>query len=270
MLIALDFLLNSLPMKSPWGDLKFFSEPAVRIKGLDFIPKDSRIFHSELITDRVADWKLKTGQDWDLLKELMVPSIGVSYGALEAASYSVLSGKRNIRYIRRLNSSPVSSVLFDYAGISKIISISQEGMKKSIPDRDDCGVIENPNFFPRAFMVQKGPARIIKYKPGDTTIEAQGPGQLVFSETYYPGWNVIVDGKKNDPIIFEDTFVGVKLLTGDHIIRFIYKPTTFIIGLILSLFTSLIVFLKLYFMSLRGISYASQGKGLLKIKLTPY
>ncbi len=58
-------------------------------------------------------------------------------------------------------------------------------------------------------------------------------GILVTSETWYPGWNVFIDGKKQDILQVNYCFKGVMVSEGTHIIEFKYEPISFFVGVCL-------------------------------------
>jgi len=64
------------------------------------------------------------------------------------------------------------------------------------------------------------------------------PCLLVLTDTFHPGWKATVDGRP-EPIVSVDGFVrGISLRdAGRHVVRFIYRPSTFAVGLYLSLLT---------------------------------
>jgi 4-amino-4-deoxy-L-arabinose transferase-like glycosyltransferase len=74
--------------------------------------------------------------------------------------------------------------------------------------------------------------------PGPNSVEviASGEGSetLVVLYTYYPGWQVSVDGKPQQ-IINLDGYLGVKTLTGAHKYEFSFRPLPFYVGLLISL-----------------------------------
>ncbi|MCF6147607.1 MAG: YfhO family protein [Candidatus Kuenenia sp.] len=78
---------------------------------------------------------------------------------------------------------------------------------------------------------------ILEYTPNSVTIRASllEDGYLVLSDTYYPGWNAYVDGKQSK--IYKTNYVirSVFLEKGEHIVKFIYEPMSFVIGMIISL-----------------------------------
>jgi len=93
---------------------------------------------------------------------------------------------------------------------------------------------------------EKEYVNIIKYKPNNVIIEVNVRDNakfLVLADNYYPGWNVFVNGYKSK--IYKADFVlrGVYLPPGKHYIEFLFRPTSFLIGVVISLVTLLIVLL---------------------------
>lgn len=70
-------------------------------------------------------------------------------------------------------------------------------------------------------------------------LDSQGPGLLVLSEVYYPGWQVTVDGRLAEIIPVEGVFRGVILPTGKHEVVFQFRPISFFAGMTISLVTLL-------------------------------
>lgn len=118
--------------------------------------------------------------------------------------------------------------------------------------------LHSPLFDPRASVLietDPGPASAIdgRYSPaeilpndnGIVSIRAKGPGWLVFSETYYPGWSARVDGK--DAAIFQGDYVfrTLPLEPGDHVIDFRFESRSFRTGLFIASATGVLVLLLL-------------------------
>ena len=84
----------------------------------------------------------------------------------------------------------------------------------------------------------------------DTEIEIKtssiAPSFLVLSDTYYPGWQAFVDGQPTK--IFQTDYVlrGVEVPAGEHTVIFRYRPTSFHMGLGLSVASTLLL-VTLYF-----------------------
>jgi uncharacterized membrane protein YfhO len=60
-------------------------------------------------------------------------------------------------------------------------------------------------------------------------------GFLVLSDTYYPGWQVFVDGEEAKIYQADYLFRAVPLKQGEHVVEFRYSPSSFRTGLAISL-----------------------------------
>lgn len=58
---------------------------------------------------------------------------------------------------------------------------------------------------------------------------------LVMNDTYFPGWKVIVDGKKGKIFQADYAFRAVPLSTGVHQVEFIYDPLSFKLGAVVTI-----------------------------------
>ncbi len=61
-------------------------------------------------------------------------------------------------------------------------------------------------------------------------ISATGPGTLVVSEIYYPGWDVWVDGQRGAIYPAEELLRGIELAPGLHEIDMRFRPTSLYLG----------------------------------------
>lgn len=66
---------------------------------------------------------------------------------------------------------------------------------------------------------------------------------LGFSESFYPGWEVYVDGKKQDLIMVDALIQGVFVSNGKHEVEFRYQPVSVYIGGVLSVITIILMYL---------------------------
>lgn len=89
----------------------------------------------------------------------------------------------------------------------------------------------------------KEDAAITKYAPNEVVISAavNSPKFLVLSDSYYPGWKVYIDGKADK--IYAANYISraVFLPAGRHIIKFVFDPFLFKLGLIVSGLTLMII-----------------------------
>ena len=81
----------------------------------------------------------------------------------------------------------------------------------------------------------------ITHTANEIFITASGPGRLVLSEIYYPGWKVYVDGFEKQIVSVDGILRGVDLDDKTHEIRFSFQPLFLFAGLIVSFIT--IIFL---------------------------
>ncbi len=84
---------------------------------------------------------------------------------------------------------------------------------------------------------------IIEYSPNRVTIKATllDDGYLVLVDTFYPGWNAYVDGKKRRVLKTDYILRSVFLEKGDHMVKFVYEPKSFTIGMIITLVSVVIL-----------------------------
>ena len=82
-----------------------------------------------------------------------------------------------------------------------------------------------------------GEAEIVRYEPERVTVRArsQGPGLVVLSDNYYPGWKATVDGEPADVERVDYLFRGVRVPAGASTVEFRYEPLSWRIGWIVSL-----------------------------------
>jgi len=78
--------------------------------------------------------------------------------------------------------------------------------------------------------------RWIEKEPNLIHLEVDGPGRLVLSEIYYPGWVAYVDGIRQDIEPAYDVLRSISLVDGTHDIYFKFRPISIYVGLILAAF----------------------------------
>ena len=108
---------------------------------------------------------------------------------------------------------------------------------------------ENKNALPRAYVLygEKGPesrwtrVEITDYSPGKIEISARlkEKGRLFLSDSFYPGWKAYVDGKEAGIERESGYYRSVKLIPGEHKVRFVYDPLSFKLGALISVLSFL-------------------------------
>jgi len=91
-----------------------------------------------------------------------------------------------------------------------------------------------------------GDARLRSPRPSITarslnklTIDAQlsGPGLLVLSDSYFPGWKAFVNGKESPILRVNHVMRGIALPGGRYTVEFRYEPLSIVLGGLISLVT---------------------------------
>lgn len=77
------------------------------------------------------------------------------------------------------------------------------------------------------------PAEVVKRTANAIEITARGPGMLVVPEIAYPGWSVFVDGDEKNLHIRDEILMGVDLDPGTHQVKFVFRPRSVYMGLLL-------------------------------------
>lgn len=83
-----------------------------------------------------------------------------------------------------------------------------------------------------------GEVKLISYKPNEVVLNATTDTDafLYVSDTWYPGWRAYIDGRKTEIFRANLTFRAIKLPKGTHEVVFKYRPMSFYIGALLTLF----------------------------------
>ncbi|HET7010737.1 MAG TPA: hypothetical protein VFI11_08185 [Anaerolineales bacterium] len=109
-------------------------------------------------------------------------------------------------------------------------------------------VYSNPLARPRAWVEHPASgewtsAEIVSRSPNHIVVTAEGPGRLVFSEVFYPGWQARLDGEEATIQAADGVLRTVDLPPGSHTVRLDFRPYSVYVGLALTLatLTSLLV-----------------------------
>jgi hypothetical protein len=97
-------------------------------------------------------------------------------------------------------------------------------------------------------VFSKGKIELISYAPNELiyTSNNNSNGLAVFSEIYYPkGWKAYIDGKESDILQVNYVLRGLEIPSGNHEIRFEFKPDAYFIGNKVMLGSSIMIFILL-------------------------
>jgi hypothetical protein len=87
---------------------------------------------------------------------------------------------------------------------------------------------------------EPGPAEsvvVLKLDPGRVELAAdlRAPGVIVLAETYYPGWELTIDGKPAPILRVNRMMRGAAAEAGPHRLVYTYRPSSFRLGMMISL-----------------------------------
>lgn len=255
LLISADLLANGFSIAVP-VDAKVFSKVPKNYqlissgKGLyrffytPELEKENRLILGEDYNDALSETKDNLSANWH------IPSHLYDFYGYESVrlydmfkyyryNFKVDKLKGNIKYLSHYN--------VGYIASNKPIKLPA---LKLLRHKNKYGLnvylYRNYDALPRAYILYGNkspewawtPVKMVKYTPNEVIIKAslRQKGRLFLSDTYYPGWKALVDGKEAK-ISKEKLFRSVKLNPGTHTVKFIYSPGSFKLGGFISLLT---------------------------------
>jgi len=66
------------------------------------------------------------------------------------------------------------------------------------------------------------------------------PAMLIVSQTYYPGWKATIDGTETEIMAADMALTGVPIPPGSHLVRLVFQPASFRIGLWLTILSTVV------------------------------
>jgi len=128
----------------------------------------------------------------------------------------------------------VSSAIHDpnpHSTMRRLVSDEFDPMRQVILDTPSA---------PTSRLMSQSSVAIAHYGNNQVQIKAQlsDSGILVFTDAYYPGWKVYIDGNEGKILRANYFFRAVELAAGSHTVEFIYLPFSFKLGLAISLVTA--------------------------------
>lgn len=84
-----------------------------------------------------------------------------------------------------------------------------------------------------------GQAEVTRHEPNRVEVrtESVAPAILILSANHYPGWRAYVDGQSVEVMRVNYNQRGVAVPAGNHLVQFVYRPKSVLLGLFISLLT---------------------------------
>jgi len=123
-------------------------------------------------------------------------------------------------------------------------SISEPGLS-TFNGGNGLYIYENVHYLPRAWIEYAVGDRELDSRPDPAQVEilsktanninltVEGPGRVVLSEIQYPGWQVYVDGERQEIDTAYEILRSVSLPEGQHQVQFKFRPISVMIGLVI-------------------------------------
>ena len=130
----------------------------------------------------------------------------------------------------------------------QILNVVQTGALPdgSVWNQQQLALVESQLALPNGAKQAGNPrAEVTRHEPDRLEIHtaSSGPGVLVLSENYFPGWRVYVDGQTAELLRVDYNLRGVMLPSGEHVVSFVYRPLSVLIGVVVSLLTLIVLLL---------------------------
>ncbi len=80
---------------------------------------------------------------------------------------------------------------------------------------------------------------------GERTIEVETKGGcvLVVTDSFYPGWIASIDGAQTKIYAANYLFRAIYVPDGHHLVRFVYRPDSFLVGAITTFLSGVVIFM---------------------------
>lgn len=233
--------------------------------------KFTPFFNKNLIFPKtpVIEFLLNQQKPFRVVADKVIPiNMLMNYGIETLEGYDAAYPKSISEFIAKINGSlgSVNSIrryaiidnynssLLDLANVKYLI-IKSEDVQNFLKDKKyklafedkSTAILENLNAKPRVFP---GKTFYLKYLEGESVfeIDKESDGPIYISETYYPGWKAYVDGKEVKINKYESVFKSIDVPKGNHLVRLVYLPKSFSIGIIVSLVSAILtITLMIYF-----------------------
>jgi hypothetical protein len=208
--------------------------------------------------------------DWRQVRESGLPNVLLLDGIPSASNFDPLQPQRWATWMSALQGDGASESLLRLMDVGWVAvpATSQDvpvefqagtGSERvrivpraSLVESDDAALVAvtAPGFDPQAEVILEAePGQPLPASGGSGTaaltssadpnravveIEADGPAWLLLSDTWYPGWEARVDGQRVSIWRGDYLFRAVPVPAGEHVVEFIYRPVSFIAGVVLA------------------------------------
>ncbi|OGS44925.1 MAG: hypothetical protein A2539_04415 [Elusimicrobia bacterium RIFOXYD2_FULL_34_15] len=221
----------------------------------NFLQKDKDYFRFFLTPKTAWSEKIKIPDygniGWYILKDRLPGITSITSHLFDAGGIGepieTIEHSRFINQIQLKNSADDANELLSDANVKYLLCddiINSKFWKLAY--KSHLFIYKNSNFVERSFVIDKNnkkrASNIIYYSPDKIKVETVNSGNLLFLDSYYPGWQAYINGKKS--AIRKDNYIfrAITLKNSDkYLIHFLYRPILFTIGVLISLISICII-----------------------------
>ncbi|MDP2638369.1 MAG: YfhO family protein [Candidatus Levybacteria bacterium] len=130
---------------------------------------------------------------------------------------------------------PHAYLVGDYKVIKNEKQILKTIFSDSFNLRQEIVLEESPGI-PKTEGGVTGEVKILNYQPNDMeiSVDAKSDSLLLLTENYDKGWKASIDGKNTSILRANYAFRAIPIEKGNHIVKFVYDPLSFKIGVYLA------------------------------------
>lgn len=171
----------------------------------------------------------------------LVKVIGADSGDMKG-----LEGEKTLKIYENQNFLPRFFVAYKYRVIKRPDEYVKRFLDKDFSPGAEALLEEEPSPY-KTDNTGKGEnhydIKVIEYGNHSITlkVKTERPGILVSSEGYYPGWKAYVDGAERKILKADYILRALPIGGGEHVVRFVYSPSSFCIGAYVSGSTLLVL-----------------------------
>jgi len=217
-------LLRFFNKFNTWSPKEFLF-PQTKI--IEFLQKQKRPFRILALDDRIlppnfsSAYHLETVQGYD-------PLFLNQYGKL-VHFYETGRKDKGYSFNRQINPKNINNDLINLLNVKYLLSFDDlpKGRFEKIIEEGKTKLYENKKALPRVYFKDcDGKIEILEYSEQKMKLKVDSPDKcwLVFSQNYYPGWKIKINGRKVKVSFFEEIFPAVLMSKEKSIVDFYYRP----------------------------------------------
>lgn len=157
--------------------------------------------------------------------------------------YKLVFEDKTVVVLENKSCFPRASFFYDYEIFKDDKQIADRLMEKDFKIKERVILDKDPKVL---LAKESSPVNNIEWTAYQSNKEilrvySSKPSILFISETFYPGWEALIDNQKTEIYRADFAFRGIFVPQGEHSVEFVYNPFSFKIGKIVSLLSLLIV-----------------------------